>query len=79
MIYHKFVASCGEAMCGVDADDFQLFLLGLRLHLPKAAVILLDNASIHKAASVDSTFALPQADGFEILSSPQLPFSQPQG
>lgn len=54
----------------MDANNFQLFLLNLRPHLPKAAVILLNNTSIHKAALVDSTFALLQANGFKILFLP---------
>ncbi len=70
LIFHKLVASQGESKRGVTADDFRLFLLDLRPHLPEGTVILLDNASIHTATSVQSTFTLLQKDGFEVLFLP---------
>jgi hypothetical protein len=78
LAFHKFVASHGEAKHGVDVDDFWLFLLDLRPHLPEGTVILLDNAPIHMATAVKSTFALLHNDGFEVLFLPPYsPFLNP--
>jgi transposase len=70
MIYHKFVALCGESKCGVNADDFHLFLLDLCPHLPESAVILLNNVPIHTVETVGHTFNLLHADGFKVLFLP---------
>ena len=78
IIYHKFVASRGEAKRGVDADDFRLFLLDLAPHLPESAVVLMDNAPTHHTEAVERTMDDLRRQGFAILFLPPYsPFLNP--
>jgi transposase len=78
IIFHKFVASRGEAKRGVNADDFRLFLIDLMPHLPESAVVLMDNASTHHAEAVERTMDMLRQHGFEILFLPPYsPFLNP--
>jgi hypothetical protein len=66
ILYHKFVASCSEAKCGVDADNFWLFLSDLAPHLPESVVLLMDNTSIHTTEAVGCTMDDLCWQGFEV-------------
>lgn len=78
IIFHKFIASRGEAKRGVDADDFRLFLMDLAPHLPESAVVLMDNASIHHTKAVERTMDDLRRQGFDVLFLPPYsPFLNP--
>lgn len=79
IIFSRLVASKGQDKRGVDADDFRLFLLDLREHLPDGALILLDNAPIHTAESVMQTLErLKKTKNIAVLFLPPYsPFLNP--
>jgi len=78
IIFQWFISLHGAAKCGVNADDFWLFLMDLVPHLPESVVILLDNTPTHHTEVVECTMADLRCQGFEILYlPPYLPFLNP--
>jgi len=49
MVYYEFVDTTAKA---IDSSRFNQFLHRLSLRLPKASIIVMDNASVHKPAYV---------------------------
>jgi transposase len=56
--HHQQVNSLGDKKRGITADDFRLFLLDLAQKIPRNAVLILDNAKIHHAERLDSTWTM---------------------
>lgn len=78
VIYYKFVISNNKKR-GVNADDFRLFLIDIGPKRSKESLLILDNAKIHHANSVEENYrALQSMYGIETeFLPPYSPFLNP--
>jgi hypothetical protein len=67
IIFDRFIASHVAAKCGINTDNFCLFLMDLAPHIPESVVILLNNAPTHHTKAVEHTMDNLQCQGFTIL------------
>lgn len=66
---------------GINADDFQTFILDLLLNIPKASVFLMDNAKIHHVNKLQTLWdIIKQSHRVDIrYFPPYSPFINPIG
>jgi hypothetical protein len=58
IVFHKVFHYFGEQQKGVSAESFRNFLIDSVNSLPRNALIVLDNAKIHSAESLDTTWTM---------------------
>jgi len=77
--HYQLFNSAGEKKRGVNANDFQLFVLSLAPKVPHNSVLILDNCRIHHAESLNETWKMLKLTyGIEhIFLPPYSPFLNP--
>jgi transposase len=79
IVHYQIVQSLGEKKRGTGADDFRNFLIDLFPKIPRDSVIILDNAKIHHAEKLESTWDMAKATyGIDkLFLPPYSPFLNP--
>jgi len=78
-VYHELLNADGTKAKGVGADEFCLFLNSLGSRLPREAIIIMDNAPIHRGQQFEETKeSLKESKGINLeFLPPYSPFLNP--
>lgn len=78
-VHYRLIESLGKQKRGTNAEDFKLFLTDLFRKIPRNSVVILDNAKIHHAETLDGVWELGKnAYGIDkLFLSPYSPFLNP--
>jgi transposase len=79
IVHHTLINSLGDRKRGVNAEDFRSFILDLAPKIARNSVLILDNAKIHHAETLQPLWQmLRQTYGIEhIFLPPYSPFLNP--
>jgi len=79
IVHYRLVESLGDRKKGTNGEDFKLFLTDLFRKIPRNSVVILDNAKIHHAETLEGIWDLAkQAYGIDkLFLSPYSPFLNP--